>query len=142
MPLLTLVFAVTWFTSTAMAAHLPRILQEVGVSPAVAVAAAALVAPAQVAARFLEFGLLQQFHPLLSARVAAMAHPLGAVALMVLGAPAAIAFTLLHGAGNGVLTIAKGTLPLDLRPLGIQASTRDPDGAGTLRAGRRFSLRS
>ena len=29
-----------------------------------------------------------------------------------LGAPAAAAFTLLHGAGNGVLTIAKGTLPL------------------------------
>lgn len=112
MPLLTLVFAVTWFTSTAMAAHLPRLLQEAGVSPAAAVAAAALVGPALVAARFLEFGLLQRFHPLLSARVAAMAHPLGAVVLMVLGAPAAIAFTLLHGAGNGILTIAKGTLPL------------------------------
>jgi hypothetical protein len=31
---------------------------------------------------------------------------------MSFGAPAAYAFTLLHGAGNGVLTIAKGTLPL------------------------------
>jgi MFS family permease len=119
MPLLALVFAVTWFTSTAMAAHLPRLLQEAGVSPAAAVAAAALVGPAQVSGRFLEFGLLQRFHPLLSARLAAMAHPLGAVALMVLGAPAAIAFTLLHGAGNGILTIAKGTLPLAIfGPLG------------------------
>ena len=33
---------------------------------------------------------------------------------MVLGGPAAAVFTLLHGAGNGILTIAKGTLPLVL----------------------------
>jgi hypothetical protein len=41
--LLALVFAVTWFTSTAMAAHLPRILQDAGDTPVAAVAAAALV---------------------------------------------------------------------------------------------------
>ncbi|HRH89093.1 MAG TPA: MFS transporter, partial [Rubrivivax sp.] len=35
------------------------------------------------------------------------------------GAPAAMAFTLLHGAGNGIMTIAKGTLPLAL--FGAQA---------------------
>lgn len=34
--------------------------------------------------------------------------------LAVLGAPAASAFALLHGAGNGMLTIAKGVLPLSL----------------------------
>jgi MFS family permease len=112
MPLLAFVFAVTWFTSTAMAAHLPRLLQETGASPAAAVAAAALVGPAQVAGRLLEFGVLQRFHPLLSARLAAMSHPLGAIAIMAFGAPAAVLFTLLHGAGNGILTIAKGTLPL------------------------------
>jgi hypothetical protein len=31
---------------------------------------------------------------------------------MVAGAPAATLFGVLHGAGNGILTIAKGTLPL------------------------------
>ena len=31
---------------------------------------------------------------------------------MVVGAPAAVLFTGLHGAGNGILTIAMGTLPL------------------------------
>ena len=41
-----------------------------------------------------------------------MAHPLGALAVIAFGAPAAIVFTVLHGAGNGILTIAKGTLPL------------------------------
>ena len=111
-PLLALVFAVTWFTSTAMAAHLPRLLQEAGATPAAAIAAAALVGPAQVAARVFEFGLLRRFHPLLSARLAAAAHPLGALIVLVFGAPAAVVFTLMHGAGNGILTIAKGTLPL------------------------------
>lgn len=112
--LLSFVFAVTWFTSTAMAAHLPRLLQASGTSLQAAVALAALVGPAQVAARLLEFGLLRRLHPLLSAQLAAAAHPLGAGLLMVLGGPAAAVFTLLHGAGNGILTIAKGTLPLVL----------------------------
>ena len=31
---------------------------------------------------------------------------------MLVGAPATTAFVLLHGGGNGILTIAKGTLPL------------------------------
>jgi len=112
MVLLAFVFAVTWFISTAMAAHLPRLLQEAGATPAAAIAAAALVGPAQVGGRLLEFGLLQRFHPLLSARLAAIAHPLGALAVMALGAPAAVVFSILHGAGNGILTVAKGTLPL------------------------------
>ena len=112
--LLSFVFAVTWFTSTAMAAHLPRLLQASSTSLQAAVSLAALVGPAQVAARLLEFGLLRRLHPLLSAQLAAAAHPVGAGLLMVLGGPAAAVFTLLHGAGNGILTIAKGTLPLVL----------------------------
>ncbi len=112
--LLSFVFAVTWFTSTAMAAHLPRLLQASGTSLQAAVALAALVGPAQVAARLLEFGLLRRLHPLLSAQLAAAAHPVGAGLLMALGGPAAAVFTVLHGAGNGILTIAKGTLPLVL----------------------------
>lgn len=110
--LLSLVFAVTWFTSTAMAAHLPSLLQAHGLTLAAALALAALVGPAQVAARLLEFGLLRKVHPLLSAQLATAAHPLGAVLLLLVGGPAALLFTLLHGAGNGILTIAKGTLPL------------------------------
>lgn len=112
--LLSLVFALTWFSSTAMAAHLPRLLQAGGSSFQAALAAAALVGPAQVFARLFEFGLLRRLHPLLSARLAAAAHPLGAALWLLLGAPAAALFSALHGAGNGILTIAKGTLPLAL----------------------------
>jgi MFS family permease len=112
--LLAYVFAASWFVSTAMAAHLPGLMQAAGASLAAAVAVGALVGPAQVAGRLLEFSLLRRLHPLLSARLAALAHPLGVLALVALGPAAAPAFALLHGAGNGILTIAKGTLPLAL----------------------------
>ena len=105
-------FAATWFISTAMAAHLPRLLQLGGTSLASAVLVGALIGPSQVGARLLEFGLLRKVHPLVSARIAAAMHPLGAATFMVLGSPAAALFGVLHGAGNGILTIAKGTLPL------------------------------
>jgi len=112
MVLLALVFALAWFISTAMASHLPRLVQAAGASLAVAVSVGALVGPAQVGGRLLEFGVLRHVHPLLSARLATLAHPLGVAALMILGAPAAALFAILHGAGNGIITIAKGTLPL------------------------------
>ncbi len=112
--LLAFVFAATWVVSTGMAAHLPRVLQAAGASAAGAVAAAAMVGPAQVAARLVEFSLLRRMHPLGSARLACVLHPIGAAALGVFGGPAAAVFTVLHGAGNGMLTIAKGTLPLAL----------------------------
>ncbi len=110
--LLAFVFAATLFTTGAMAAHLPGLLQASGASLAASVAAGALIGPAQVAARLLEFGVLRHAHPIWSARLAAIGHPLGAATLLLFGAPAVAAFALLHGAGNGILTIAKGSLPL------------------------------
>jgi MFS family permease len=112
--LLAFVFAVTWFISTAMAAHLPRLLQIQGVPLATALVFAGLVGPAQVAGRLLEYGLLRNVHPLVSARVAGAMHTVGAMIFLFIGVPAGAVFTVLHGAGNGVLTIAKGTLPLVL----------------------------
>jgi len=113
--LLALVFAIAGFISTAMAAHLPRLLQASGSTLAAAAAVGALIGPAQVGARLLEYGLLRRVHPLWVARLAAALHPLGAIALAVFGAPlAALFFCLLHGGGNGILTIVKGTLPLAL----------------------------
>lgn len=112
MILLALVFAASWFTATAMAAHLPRLLQISGMDTANAVIAASLVGPAQVAGRLVEFGFLKKMHPLLSARLSAMTHPIGAILLLVFGSTAGMVFTTMHGVGNGILTIAKGTLPL------------------------------
>ncbi len=114
MPILAFFFAATWFVQGAMAAHLPGLLRAAGASSTAAIAAAALVGPAQVGARIVEFALLRSFHPITSARIAAVLHPIGAALLVVLGAPGIIAFALLHGGGNGMITIAKGTLPLAL----------------------------
>lgn len=97
--------AATAFVTSAMAAHLPGLLVATGLPLAAAIGAAALVGPAQVAARLGEFLAARQWRlpPLIAARLATALHPLGA-----------IAFALLHGAGNGMITIARGTLPLAL----------------------------
>jgi MFS family permease len=114
--LVTLFASMAAFVTSAMAAHLPGLLQAAGAAPAAALTAAALVGPAQVAARLLEFLAAQRlkFHPLVTARVALALHPAGAVLLILFGSSpfAASAFALLHGAGNGMVTIARGTLPL------------------------------
>ena len=112
MAILAFVFAATWFVTGAMAAHMPRLLEIAGASSTAGIVAAALVGPAQVAARLVEFGALRWIHPSVSARIAAALHPVGAGILAAFGAPAIIPFALFHGAGNGLLTIAKGTLPL------------------------------
>jgi MFS family permease len=112
MILLAFVFAAAWTVTGAMAAHFPRILEAAGATPVQAIAAGALIGPAQVAARILEAGFLKHYHPLLSARLACMTHPIGAAILALAGGGAASVFALFHGAGNGVLTIARGTLPL------------------------------
>ena len=112
MILLAFVFAAAWTVTGAMAAHFPRILEAAGATPVQAIAAGALIGPAQVVARIFEAGFLKRYHPLLSARLACLTHPIGAVILAVAGGGAASVFALFHGAGNGVLTIARGTLPL------------------------------
>lgn len=112
--LLALMFSAAWFVTGAMATHLPRLLQEMGTSAVAAVAASAFVGPAQVASRLVEFALFRNLHPLISARMAVTMHPIGAACLAAFGSPAAALFTILHGAGNGLLTIARGTLPLAL----------------------------
>ncbi len=116
--LLAVFSAATAFVTSAFAAHLPGLLLAMGASGAAALIASSLLGPAQVAARLMEFGVITRFqvHPLATARVATALHPVGALLLGVMGGPAAaaLAFALLHGAGNGMITIAKGTLPLAL----------------------------
>lgn len=48
-------------------------------------------------------------------------HPLGVGLLKVFGTSVAVLLGLLHGAGNGILTFAKGTLlPVVVGPLGYE----------------------
>jgi hypothetical protein len=100
MLLLAFAFAAGWFVSTAMAAHLPRILEAAGATPVQAIAAGALIGPAQVGARMIEAGFLKRYHPLLSARLATLAHPIGAEIVLAGGGAFASIFAVLHGAGT------------------------------------------
>ena len=112
MLLLVFVFSAASFVFGSMGAHLPTLLERAGATPLAAIAAAALVGPAQVAARAAELIFNRRFHPLASARLAILLYPLGGAALVVMGPAAAAAFAVLYGASNGLLTIARGTVPL------------------------------
>jgi len=107
-------FTCSGLVFAGMATHLPRILERIGCTPAVAVAAASLFGVSQVAGRLAEAGYLNRFHPLVAARISMSLHPLGVMLIMAFGAPFAAVFTVLHGMGTGLMTIIKGTLPLAL----------------------------
>lgn len=112
--LVALLFVCLGFVSTSVATHLPALVMAMGVPLAGAVAVAALAGPAQVLARLLELQVLSRFSPLLAARLAALGHPAAALAAVTLGPAGALPFVVLHGLGNGLLTIVRGTLPLAL----------------------------
>ena len=110
MIVLAAVFAIGWIVSSGVATQLPRLLVATGASPQAALWASTLLGPAQVGARIIEFGLFRGAPPMIMARLSFILHPIAVAALSLTGMPAA--FALLHGGGNGLMTIAKGTLPL------------------------------
>ncbi len=112
--LLAFVFSAQGVVHSGIGTHLPGLLMEAGATPAAAIAAAALLGPAQVAARVAEFGLMRRMHPLVSARIATMSHPAAAMALLFGGPALAPLFAALHGGGSGLLSISRGALPLAL----------------------------
>jgi MFS family permease len=114
MYILTFMFTASGMVSIGMATNLPRLFAAIGAAPAAAIAAASILGPAQVAARVLEFSARRWINPLMSARTASALHPVASLAIAVWGAPAIAAFSILHGAGTGMLTITRGTLPLAL----------------------------
>jgi predicted MFS family arabinose efflux permease len=107
-------FAGAWMISAYISAHLPRLLQGFGLTPAAAVGAASLLGVAAVSMRLAEYTVLRKLPPVLTTRLATLLHPLGAASLLTLGGVAAPAFALAQGGGNGMLTVAKGALPLSL----------------------------
>lgn len=112
---LAVLFACAWFVSTCMSAHLPRLLTHFGLNLAQASAAAGLVGIAAVTVRFLEFTVLRRLNPIATTRTATLMHPTGALALLSLeGAPGGATMAIGQGAGNGMLAVAKGVLPLSL----------------------------
>jgi MFS family permease len=112
MYLLAFMFAASGMVSIGLATNLPRLFAALGAAPAAAIAAASMLGPAQVGARVLEYSARNRINPLISARVATVMHPLASVGIAIGGTPVIALFSILHGAGTGMLTITRGTLPL------------------------------
>ncbi len=110
--LLAFVFAANSFVGMGLMIHMPRMLEGMGVPLALAFTIGSLVGPSQVLGRLIDFFFMRRWHPLISTRLAALTHPVGGALLLAFGAPFAMAFVILHGIGNGILIIARGTLPL------------------------------
>ena len=93
--------------------HLITILQAGGVGLASAVALGALVGPAQVGARVIEMAAGGRHHPICTLAAAAVLIAAGLALLRAGVGPLAVAL-IAYGAGNGIWSIARGTLPLAL----------------------------
>ncbi len=92
--------------------HLMTVLQATGVSLAAAVALGALIGPAQVGARVIEMASGGRHHPAWTALISAGLLT-GGFAGLVAGIPASVAL-IAYGAGNGLWSIARGSLPMAL----------------------------
>jgi len=106
-------FAIAAFLAGAVSAHLVVLLASGGLAARDAVLVGALIGPMQVAGRVMEFAFASRWSPL---TVGMLAFTLLATALVVLCLVrgvwiVALAFALLYGWSNGVMTIVRGTVP-------------------------------
>ncbi len=98
---------------TMVAVHLLTLLRDRGIGLAQAVALGALIGPAQVGARLIEMVAGRAAHPVWTMLVSTVTVALG-LALLVADAHAAAAAIVLYGAGSGIRSIVRGTVPLAL----------------------------
>jgi hypothetical protein len=109
-------FAAYAFVPSALSAHLLAIFARAGIDAATVVTIGALFGPAQVAARIGELVLARRIHPLNVARfaVGTLLLAFALLAMCGLSIAAAAAFSILFGMANGLITIARGAVPLAL----------------------------
>jgi MFS family permease len=109
-------FAAYAFVPSGLSAHLLAIFARSGIDAGTVVWIGALIGPAQVGARLIEFTFGRDLHPLWVIRFALSALLCAFVMLAGLGisTPAAAAFALMFGGANGLVTITRGAVPLAL----------------------------
>jgi MFS family permease len=109
-------FATYAFVPSGLLANLLAMFERLGIEPATAVAIGALFGPCQMAARLCEFLFARNVHPLNIARLAVALLLVAFAAMAALGLSAVVAalFVMLLGLCNGLMTLARGTVPLAL----------------------------
>ncbi len=108
--------ALAAFMGTAIAAHLIDLLTATGLSARDAVLVGSLIGPMQVAGRIMEFAFGRHLRAL---AVGTLAFALMAASLALFTQVrgvwiVALAFAMIYGWSNGVMTIVRGTVPAEL----------------------------
>lgn len=108
------------FVFSAFPIHMLAIISNEGFSTTQAAFIAMLMGPAQVIARLIEVSFGQRFDAMVTGKVSLIS--LFACISILLSTPGtivtAIAFAMLYGVSQGLITIARGTVPLQL--FGVQ----------------------
>jgi MFS family permease len=114
--LVSAAFAAYAFVPSGLSAHLLAIFGRHGIDPGTVVWIGALFGPSQVVARVCEFAFARNLQPLWVVRFAVSVLVAGFCLLALFGfsVAAAATFAILFGAANGLVTIARGTVPLSL----------------------------
>ena len=109
-------FASYAFVPSALSAQLLAIFNRFGLAPGTVVTIGMLFGPAQVLARVCELSFARHTHPLWTARFALglLVTAFVLLALLPFSAMLAAVFAVMYGMANGLLTIARGTVPLAL----------------------------
>jgi MFS family permease len=105
-------FALEGFVVSGVNTTLPFMLGELGADAQLAIFAAAILGPSQVAARLLLVALDKYLTPMRVAAISILVHPAGVILLLVFGANAILPFVILHGIGVGLNPFIRGSLPL------------------------------
>jgi MFS family permease len=117
-------FAAYAFVPSGLSAHLLAIFGRAGIDAATVVTIGALFGPSQVLARVCELAFARGVHPLVVARfaVAILLTAFALIAFLGLSALVAALFMVMFGIANGLITIARGAVPLVLfGPVGYGA---------------------
>jgi hypothetical protein len=109
-------FAAYAFVPSALSAQLLAIFKRFGLDADTVVAIGMLFGPSQVLARIVELSFGRRLHPLWIARsaVGLLVVAFALLAILPFSVITAALFAVLYGMANGLLTIARGTVPLAL----------------------------
>ncbi len=116
LPWLTASLALATFISSVIAVHLITLLTTAGLTAAQAVTISMLMGPMQVAGRIIELGFSGRVRAVTVGVVTFMLILVSLVALVSVEGfgVAALVFVIAFGCGNGLLTIVRGTAPVEL----------------------------
>ncbi|MFY8041066.1 MAG: MFS transporter [Bosea sp. (in: a-proteobacteria)] len=114
--LLALVFMMHGLVSNGMSVHITTLLGALGLSEAQAVSVGTMIGPAQSAGRLIELAMGGAYPVMRLGYVATGMLPLAFAALLTMAATVAgvVAFAVLYGISNGLVTIARGVIVLGL----------------------------